>query len=151
MSLGENNDSNSVYGACHPCHSKDTHVTVNQAPGSAGATPLLLVPFGSFPSWASCCTKPDSRIKLTTSFFTIDADATQKCFKMGLTAAHVTARNCMQTGRMKGTKKHQITNQRGKMSKGSAEHHIGIKFKPSETQRSKSLESDKMIEPVISD
>lgn len=72
------------------------------------------------------------------SFFSIDADATHERFEMGVIAAHVTALDLMWTGRGKGTKKHQVTNQRGKtVQRQKQRQQIGNKFKQSETQRSK--------------
>lgn len=71
---------------------------------------------------AFCRTESGSRIKLTASFFfTIDADATHECFKMGLIAARVTARNPVWTGGVKATEKHQVRNQRVKSPKAKTE------------------------------
>lgn len=100
--------------------------------------------------WVSCCTEPDSRISWLHHFFTIYADDTHECFKMGLIAPHVTAKNSMWTGGVKGTKKHHVTNQGGKSPKVKQRHQIRIKFKQSETQRSKSVQGDKMLALVIS-
>ena len=134
-------------------HSKDTHITVivNQAIWIGGFLPWFCFPRAShimslLPHWAWFKDKADYIV-----FFTIYADATHECFKMGLIAVHVTARNPIWTSIVKGTKKHH-NNSKRKTSEGKTEvpNKNQVQFKQSKTQRSKSEEGDKMLAPVIS-